>query len=165
MSKGLTNEEVRGLYVRYGHLVLRRCRATLRDSALAEDALQEIFLRTLKYGASVRSASSDLAWLYRVTDNYCYTLLGARHRRCSDARALAEHSLSRPEPSIEQGSDELHGLLSSLARIERDAVMLLYVDGMSQAEVSKQLGRSRQTINKYVKNIRRLALKVLTETA
>ena len=161
MSNGLSNEEVRSLYVRYGHLVLRRCRRILQDPALAEDAVQEVFLKSLRYGASVRAADSELAWLYRVVDNCCFTLLESRKSTRLPLRALPEQAQAQPS----RADDSWHGVLAGLSEPERSAAILLYTDGLTQGEVSKRLGRSRQTINKYVRAIRRLALKMLNETA
>lgn len=165
MSTGLTSDEVKSLYQRYGHLVLRRCRRIMHDPALAEDATQEVFLKTLKYGASVRTAESELAWLYRVVGNTCFTLSQAqtRNRNESRALALAVDAQSACTANAHPYDDGWHGVLAELADTERTTAILLYADGLTRAEVSERLGRSRQTINKYVRNIRRLALKVLGE--
>lgn len=54
---GLT-EQVAGAYRTFGHLVLRRCRTILCDSSVAEDALQEVFVRRMRYGKSFHQAQS-----------------------------------------------------------------------------------------------------------
>ena len=47
-----------------------------------------------------------------------------------------------------------------IADEERVIALLLFVDGLTQGEISERLGWSRQTINKKAKFIRQLALEV-----
>ena len=60
MGSGLNNAEVADVYRQYGHLLLRRCRLITRDDALAEDALQEAFVRVMRYGRGLHEARSKL---------------------------------------------------------------------------------------------------------
>src|SRR4051794_12439675 len=68
----LTNDEVAEIFRRYGHLVLRHCKALLRDPSMAEDVLQEVFVKLIRHGGAYRGADSKLRWLYRVADNCCF---------------------------------------------------------------------------------------------
>jgi DNA-directed RNA polymerase specialized sigma24 family protein len=52
-------------YRQYGFLVLRRCRRILRDEAAGEDALQEVFVRLMRYGRAFQKAESKVLWLSR----------------------------------------------------------------------------------------------------
>ena len=42
--------DVEGTYLRYGPLVLRRCRTLLRNDAKAQDAMQDVFVNLLRHG-------------------------------------------------------------------------------------------------------------------
>jgi len=151
---GLAHDEVAALYEAYGHLVRRRCGLTLRDAALADDALQEVFLKALRYGSEVKSAASPLAWLYRVADNCCYTL-------------RKKITAPSPPPAAEPSWHPVHhlearnGVLAALAGLpERDVrvAMLAFVDGLSQGEIADEVGSSRQTVNRKLQEIRERAL-------
>ncbi len=48
------------LYRKFGYLVFRRCRAVLGNHADAEDAMQEVFLRAQRYGASFENREPSL---------------------------------------------------------------------------------------------------------
>jgi RNA polymerase sigma factor (sigma-70 family) len=155
-STGLSNAEVRDLYVRYGHLVRRRARGRLSDPQLAQDALQTVFLKIMRHGANVRHADSQLAWLYRACDRVCFDLLRQRYR---DLAATVAGSVDAP--SVRQPTNArslLQCLWTKLSRREQQLATLVYCDGLTQSEVSKELGWSRQTINKKIKTIRRAAL-------
>lgn len=165
MSTGLSNVELSELYKKYGHLVLRRSRAILGDQQLAEDALQNVFLKLLKHGGALRTAESKLAWVYRVVDRCCYDLLKTRRRE----RPTSEtENVSVPEqetPNLDPHEGLLAQLLEGLNPDEQLVATLLYSDGLTQGEVSKRVGRSRQTVNRYAKIIRALAGRILHEGA
>lgn len=164
-SSGLSDAEVRELYVRYGHLVLRRSRLVLRDPQLAEDALQTVFLKALKHGASIRTASSQLAWLYRSVDHCCFDIMRARRRNLSSA----EHNASWYAPAqVSEAPIAERSLVERLwARLgarERYLAVLVYRDGLTQGEASRFLGWSRQTVNKKINAIREVAQELATDT-
>src|SRR5689334_13936511 len=77
----MTKDELADAYRRFGPLVARRCRAIVRDDALAEDAVQNAFLRVWRYESSFAAAESKLGWLYRVADRCCFDLLARRRTR------------------------------------------------------------------------------------
>jgi DNA-directed RNA polymerase specialized sigma24 family protein len=60
VDAALGTEEVATLYAKYGFFLLRRCRTILRDRALADDALQEAFVKVMRGGGAIREASEPL---------------------------------------------------------------------------------------------------------
>ena len=54
---------------RYSDSLLRMCFISLRDWALAEDALQETFLRAWKSMAQFKGDASPKTWLTRIAIN------------------------------------------------------------------------------------------------
>ena len=68
------------IYRIYGPRLLRRCQATLRDRALADDAVQEVFVKLLRHGAGFRTADAPLGWLYRVADRCCFDVRARKLR-------------------------------------------------------------------------------------
>ncbi len=72
--------DVEAYYRTYGPMVLRRCRALLKDEAAAADAAQDTFVRLLEYqGALVHKGPSSL--LYTMATNVCLNRLRSRGRR------------------------------------------------------------------------------------
>src|SRR5262249_60521730 len=98
----MTEEEVADAYRRYGSLVLRRCRRILRDHVAGEDALQEVFVRLMRYGRAFHQAESKVLWLYRVADRCCFDLLARR-----GVRAEASLSEREDEASPYHGTETL----------------------------------------------------------
>jgi RNA polymerase sigma-70 factor (ECF subfamily) len=72
---------------------MRRCRRILRDDAAAQDALQEAFCRFWRYGRSLRSSESKLAWLYRVAERCCFDQLTRRRGRSETELAGIDEQL------------------------------------------------------------------------
>jgi RNA polymerase sigma-70 factor (ECF subfamily) len=151
-DESLTTEEVAVLYERYGYFLLRRCKVILRDPALADDALQEAFVKVLRSGAAVRRADEPLRWLYRVADRCCFDVL-RRRRRSPETLAPDEGSSRHPSVDIEL-RDAVLRLLDALDEEQMRIAVLLFVDGMSQGEIAAEVGVSRITVNKRVQTIR-----------
>jgi RNA polymerase sigma-70 factor (ECF subfamily) len=152
---------VAGLYARYGYYVLRRCTLLLRNRSAAEDVLQEVFVRALKYQGELASVERPLAWLYRIADNACFDLL--RHDKV--AAVTDESALDRvgahPGVQLEQRSAVLR-LLGTLDERDQRICVLAFVDGMTQEEIAGELALSRVTINKRVQRIRAQAERLLS---
>ena len=68
-------KRVEALYAKYGPTIYSRCRRLLRDSAQAEDATQDVFLKVLKHLASAPKDEAALPWIYRITTNHCLNLI------------------------------------------------------------------------------------------
>jgi RNA polymerase sigma-70 factor (ECF subfamily) len=148
----LSTEEVARLYEKYGYFLLRRCKAILRDPVLADDALQEAFVKVLKSGAAVRAADEPLRWLYRLVDHCCFDTL-RRRRRSPETLAPDEGRSRHPGVEIEL-RDAVMRLLGALDEDQMRIAVLLFVDGMSQGEIADEVGVSRVTVNKRVQSIR-----------
>jgi RNA polymerase sigma-70 factor, ECF subfamily len=151
----LTPAEASRLYERYGFLLLRRCRAILRDAHAAEDALQLAFEKLLRSGGGVREAGQPLRWLYRVVDRCCFDVLRTRRRaRESPMGDDAEGGAPR-HPAIDlELREAVMALLAAMDEDEQRLAVLLVVDGLSQGEIAAELGVSRVTVHKRVQALR-----------
>ena len=157
-ASALSTREVEELYASYGHLVLRRSRTVLRHETLAQDALQNVFIKVIRHGAGLRKVESKLAWLYTVTDRCCIDLIKSHHRelQLEDDTMLDQRQFTLPM----EARSVLGRLFGKLDARERMVALLLFGDGLTQEEISQRLGWSRQTVNKKAQYIRQLALKV-----
>jgi len=144
--------DIAALYARYGLLLRRRCRTILRDPALADDVLQEAFVKVLRNEAALRAVEEPLRWLYRVVDRCCFDAL-RRRRRAFEAPGDAEAASPHPAVDLEV-RDAVLRLLGTLREDEMQIALLLFVDGMAQGEIAAEVGLSRVTVNKKVQTIR-----------
>lgn len=119
-----------------------------RDSAEAEDVVQEVFLRLAREAGAGRAPDQLRAWLYRVATN----LTTSRFRRRRVARNWLDRlSAGRQEPetaaSPEErliGQERFAQMERALETISRDAraALLLAAQGFSGREIAQTLGRS-----------------------
>ncbi len=72
---------------------------------VAEEILQDAFMRGLERGGALREGESVVAWFYRLLRN---ALVDRARRRGAEARALAR-AASEPEPEPEAPDAALHG--------------------------------------------------------
>lgn len=135
------------LYEKYGYAVHRRCQRLLRSEAEADDALQEVFMRAMKYGHTF-DGTSALGWLYRIADRHCYDVLSKRKRRAGDdeAREAIERLDEVPGDRDLERAHAVAKVLAACAGPIQDVAVLYYLDEMTQEEVAEAVGVSRKTV-------------------
>ncbi len=128
------------LMCEYGTQLLRLCTLYLKDCALAEDAVQDTFLKAWKAG--VCDPEGEKAWLTRIAVNTCKSYLRSPWLgRRVDAKIL--ESLT-----VEDGSnadDTLPRAIMSLPRKYREVILLYYYQGFRLREISDILLISPET--------------------
>jgi RNA polymerase sigma-70 factor (ECF subfamily) len=142
-------------YRRYGPMVLRRCRALLRDEDSAVDAMHDVFVQLLRHGDRLdRSRPASL--LLRIATNVCLNRLRSARRRpydVVDARALAIAAAVRPEGTW---LARLH--LRNAFRAELQSTRLIavlhHVDGLTLDEVAREVGLSVSGVRKRLRGLR-----------
>ena len=145
----MTESELTALYQRYGYLVRRRCLQLLRSRADADDALQEVFVRVLKYHRE-QGGTSMLGWLQGIAANVCFDLLKKRGRD-EPRDPLAEPSPGGQVVGTPQDSERravIGWALRSLDSRTREIGLRHHLDGLTQEEVAEHTGLSRKTVGK-----------------
>jgi len=160
MVKGLRDEELvrqvaqgdeqalSELYDRYSRLVYATGVRLLGDAHLAEDLVQEVFIKVWQSAASFDPSRARFAtWLYRVTCNRAVDLdrrRRARPKSAGDARLQTISGGAEPEASVD-GWDVAHAL-SRIPEEHRKVLTLAYFEGLSQREISRRTGIPLGTI-------------------
>jgi RNA polymerase sigma-70 factor (ECF subfamily) len=153
----VTPAEVQDLYERFGASVFARCSRLLRSRAAAEDVLQDVFVRVIRYGHGFRGGST-LSWLHRIADRACLDRLrrdGAPAPLDGEGQGPAEGSeaSSQALPTPE-ASRLLAELLSSLPEKLREIAILSFVDDLTQEEIAQTLGCSTMTVKRRLRALR-----------
>jgi len=107
------------------------------DRALAEDATADAFVQALKKWDSVSAMDSPVAWTATVAANRVRRL----QRRRSNRRRREERTASTGVVIDGHASDtaDLWDAIAALSPRQREAVVLRYIEGATQAEVAKAL--------------------------
>jgi RNA polymerase sigma-70 factor (ECF subfamily) len=112
------------------------------DHALAEDLTQQAFLRAIRARTSYDGRAPIVAWLCGIARN----LLTDHHRRLArEERSLLRVVVREIEPDGALQVAERDAVLATLRRLpalQRAALVLRYLDGLSVRQVAAAIGKS-----------------------
>jgi RNA polymerase sigma-70 factor (ECF subfamily) len=146
--------DAENLYRRYGPMVLRRCRALLRDEERAVEAMQDVFVAVLRYGDRLDDhAPSSL--LYRMATNTCLNQLRSRRRRPEDTDAeLIDRIAQAPEGDRGAMRRLLEQIFAAEQESTRVMAVLHLVDGLTLEEVAAETGLSVSGVRKRLRTLK-----------
>lgn len=132
----------------YGNTLQRICFLYLSDASLAEDAVQETFLKAWRSMDQFegRNGSSEKTWLTRIAINTCKDYYRSNWWRIrSTARSLEEV----PEKLMSMAADDrdLFTDILSLPQKYKAVILLYYYQEMPQREIAEALGISRPMVS------------------
>ena len=133
-------------------------RQILSDRTLAEDAVQESFLRVIRKRDQYIPGSPFSCWFYTIVRNICADMLRKRHR---ETRGIREIAAGRERESRRADSPQIPELLNVLARSDRDVLVLRIVHGLGFRDVASALGISEEAAKKRAQRaLRRLRARI-----
>lgn len=144
----------------YETALLRLCFAYLGDAGLAEDAVQETFVKAYRGYDRFRWESEEKTWLTRIAVNTCKDMQrGAWFKHIDRSRALD----SLPEGSVPftDRDDTLTRAVMNLKPKLRAVVLLHDSQGMTAEETAQALGINRSTMYDRLDKAHRLLRKEL----
>ena len=115
-------------------------RLILRDSALAEDAVQEALVRAWQQLPSLRDPDRFDAWLHRLVVNACADQGRQLRRWTNQVRALPQHASISDDTGAVADREQLERGFNRLKPEQRAVVVLHYYSGFSSAETARILG-------------------------
>jgi len=127
--------------------LLRLCFMVLHDRTMAEDAVQETFIKAYRNLSSFRGECSVKTWLTRIAVNTCRDMRRAAWFRFVDRRISQEEM----EALVQDARDDdesslLAGAILRLPVKQREVVLLYYDQGMTMSEISQTLGISVSSV-------------------
>ncbi len=152
--------DIEGFYQRYGPMVLRRCRALLRNDAKAQDAMQDVFVALLRHQDRLQD-EAPAALLLRVATNVCLNRLRTERRRPEDADDEKLLQIAGTSDGDSDGRTLARDLLAKLFRSDdplaastRTIAVMHLVDGMTLEEVAREAGLSVSGVRKRLRTAR-----------
>ena len=146
------------LYDRYGQVVFRLILRMVRDTGVAEDLVQETFLRVWnRVGGFDSDRGAVGPWLLAVARNRASDHLRSRGHRTESTVELNE--TEHPELFADISTDVLNfdlirqvkRALDQLDSQQRQAIELAYFEGMSQTEIAERMGQPLGTIKTWTR--------------
>jgi len=146
---------------RHGPMVFRVCRSVLRDTHAAEDAFQATFLVLARKARSLGSRELLCNWLYGVASRTARKAKAAAIRqRALELQAAQEKCAVIVEPRRDRDQDDLqqvlHQEIDRLPGSYRAAVVVCYLEGMTQAQAAQELRLAESTVRVRLARARRL---------
>lgn len=139
------------LYDRYGAAAFRLARRIVRDSALAEDVVQEAFLAIWRGAARfLPERARAAAWIMTLVHRRAVDVVRREQRR--RGLPLEDGDDDRVEGAADDAvwlrleRERVQRALAALPDQQRETLELAYYGGFTQAELADRLGRPLGTI-------------------
>jgi len=121
-------------------------RRKLGSAWLAEDAVQEAFLRVVRRREAYTPHRPFSSWFFAILRNVCIDMLRSQARQARLIQAAAERLL--PAGPVAEADPTARDMLAALPAGERDVLALRIVDGLSFREVAAALGITAEAAKK-----------------
>ncbi len=135
--------------------LLRICCMYLKDVSLAEDAVQETFLKAYRHMDGFRGESSEKTWLISIAMNVCRDMRKGSWFRFVD-RSVDVDALMIPTDEVSVTKLALMQEIMRLPRREMEAVLLYYYADLPIREVSRMLGISEPAVSRRLTKARHM---------
>jgi RNA polymerase sigma-70 factor (ECF subfamily) len=142
----------------YQNLVYNTCYSFLKQSDIAEDQTQEVFILIFNSIAQFEEKSSLKTWIYRITVSRCLDYLRSQNRQKRKSTGLLSlFGLSQEIPASNDFTPYEHLENKEYAKIIADtldemkdkyktAFVLKYMEGLSQKEIAQIMECSEKAV-------------------
>jgi len=166
---GGREEALSELYDRYSRLVFSLALNVVRDAAIAEEIVLDVFTRIWERAGTYRSDRAKVStWLTSITRYRAIDVL--RHQRArpekdsiswTDLPLSAHPHAPGPEPAAELAlrRDRMRAAITDLPDEQRETLALAYFQGYTQREIAEMTGQPLGTVKTRI----RLAMQKLRE--
>jgi RNA polymerase sigma-70 factor (ECF subfamily) len=161
------------LFERHHARLYRFCLRMTGNRAAAEDLVQDVFMRMLKYSRTFKDEMSFLPWMFRIARNACVDHL----RRTAADRMPAQEpdELESNEPAHEETEPQderaelIRKALLALPAERREVLVLSRYEFKSYEEIARALGCSVGAVkvraHRAIKQLREVYIELSREAA
>ena len=137
----------------YGSTLLRTCTLILKDRHLAQDAVQETFIKAYRNLNRFAGHSSVKTWLNRIAINTCKDMCKTGWFRHMDRR-ITPDMLPETETIPEEKDESLTIAIMGLPIKLREVALLCWLQGFTYLEAADALGISHQAVSSRLNRAR-----------
>ena len=158
-----TDEAVAALVDEYAPTLYRVAFSVLRNTADAEDAVQEVFLRVLRHRGSLHEVRDQRVWLVRIVWNI---VLDRKHRAKTRPETDDISDLTRVLPAAGMSAEERTAAAQHHANVlrlvdhvppkEREVLMLSAFEELTSVEIAAILGITESSVRSRLFRARNL---------
>lgn len=144
---------IRQMVETYQTPLMRLCYLYLHDVQLAEDAVQETFIKAARTLDKFRGEASMKTWLTSIAMRTCCDMRRSFWFRRMDRRVTPE-MLPNPVQSPLEEETALTVAVMNLPQKEREVILLYYYQDMNVSEIARALGVTQPTVSYRLKRAR-----------
>jgi len=155
------HDDFRILYERYKDKIYNLARTMLGKSELAEEAVQDTFVKAYISLESFRMQSTFFTWIYRIAINRCRDII-KKNRRNGHAIPIDDYKTSDSliEYSTEGSSEDIRFLILQLKPRFREVIIMRFIDEMSYSDMKKITkipeGLLRVRVSRAIKQLKKI---------
>ncbi|MEG1891188.1 MAG: sigma-70 family RNA polymerase sigma factor [Clostridia bacterium] len=149
-ANNIREEALQRMVTQYQSTLLHMCYLYLRDAALAEDAVQETFLKAYRAMNHFRGDCNEKSWLIKIAVNTCRDMQRSTWLRHTDRR-ITPDMLPEATVPFETKDEELILSVMELPVKLRETVLLYFFQNMSVKEIASLLSLASPTVSNRLK--------------
>jgi RNA polymerase sigma-70 factor (ECF subfamily) len=135
-------KNVEAIWVDYHEKLLGFIQKRVKDKCIAEDILQDVFIKILNKIDTLREDSKIQNWLYQLTRNTIIDFYRANKIMEDIPESLIEEDSTNTDSAVEEMKSCIMPVIDSLDEKYREAVTLTEMEGLSQKELASKLNIS-----------------------
>lgn len=157
------------IYNRYSKKVFAKCLTLLKEYNLAEDAMQEIFIKLLFNLSKFSNKSKFSTWLYSITYNFCIDKIRKGKKNiesyAEDISIYGDAIEDEVEDKmlLETDIENLKIVLNELPVKDKAVLLMKYQDDMSIKEICSVFDKSESAIKMQIKRAKEKFIKIHDE--
>lgn len=144
---------------KYGTSMLRMCTMYLGDVHLAQDAVQDSFVKIYRAFKPIEEKTAEKAWVMRITVNVCKDYLRSSWKRRVNLVEEYPELPAEQSPSREEG--RLIQEIRTLKPKYREVILLHYYQQLKVNEIAEVLGAPQSTVSIRLRRAREALKKQL----
>ena len=165
-------EQLSGLFERHHRRLYQFFLRLARDGSVAEDLVQEVFVRVLKYRHTWRDEAEFVPWMFALARNAAVDHFRSRTRDGKRDAAGAPDAVLQPPRAVErleelERASQLRAALDLLAPDKREVLLLARFGEMKHERIAAMLGISpgavRVRLHRALKELREAYRRVTAE--
>ena len=135
----------------------------VNDTALADDLLQESFVRIHNHIGSLKDETRLQAWMYQITRNVINDHFRKQEKENRQINNLPEESEEPDDEAMTEAVQDMIKMMDSLPPEYCEALCLTELEGLSQKEYAERLGISYSGAKSRVQRARKMLRDMLMQ--
>ena len=147
--------DIESFYIRYGPMVLRRCRRMLKNEQSAYDAMHEVFLKVLS-NQNRLTGTYPSALLYRIATNVCLNRIRNERKHSLNEYLDVLHNISFFEKHEAETTARnlLTYILGKEKELTQKIAVMYFANGMTIKEIAETMRLSISGVHKHLDKLR-----------